>query len=70
MTFSPVVIAPTYDNANTLGDIVRRIKKLGLGLIVVSPQAWELIEAKREQSHRGWYYDLSRWRATFAAPCP
>jgi aspartate aminotransferase-like enzyme len=35
----------------------------GLGIISVSPRAWELIEAKKERSHRGWYYNLSTWKA-------
>jgi aspartate aminotransferase-like enzyme len=34
----------------------------GLGIISVSPRAWELIEAKQERSHRGWYYNLSTWK--------
>jgi aspartate aminotransferase-like enzyme len=35
----------------------------GLGILSVSPRAWEIIEAKKEHSHRGWYYNLSIWKA-------
>jgi aspartate aminotransferase-like enzyme len=35
----------------------------GLGIISVSPRAWDLIEAKKERSYRGWYYNLSTWKA-------
>ena len=34
--FNPVVVAPTYDNARTLPDIVRGVAALGLPLIVVN----------------------------------
>lgn len=35
----------------------------GLGVISVSDRAWEIIRAKSEKaSHRGWYYDLNRWK--------
>lgn len=35
----------------------------GLGIISVGPRAWDLIEAKKERSYRGWYYNLSTWKA-------
>ncbi len=35
-TFSPVVVAPTYNNAATLPDVMDRVKALGLPLIVVN----------------------------------
>lgn len=35
----------------------------GLGLIAVSERAWEIIESKKARSHRGWYYNLSTWKA-------
>jgi aspartate aminotransferase-like enzyme len=35
----------------------------GLGLISVSERAWDLIEAKQAKSHRGWYLNLSTWKA-------
>lgn len=35
----------------------------GLGILSVNSRAWELIEAKKERSHRGWYYNLSTWKA-------
>ena len=35
-TFAPVVVAPTYNNARTLPDIVRRVAALGLPSIVVN----------------------------------
>jgi hypothetical protein len=35
-TFSPVVVAPTYNNAATLPDVMARVKALGLPLIVVN----------------------------------
>ena len=34
--FNPVVVAPTYDNARTLGGVVRGVTALGLPLIVVN----------------------------------
>ena len=34
----------------------------GLGIICVSPRAWEIIDAKKEKAHRGWYYNLSTWK--------
>ncbi len=35
----------------------------GLGLISVSERAWDLIGRKvQNNGHRGWYYDLSRWK--------
>lgn len=34
--FNPAVVAPTYDNARTLGDVVRGVAALGLPLIVVN----------------------------------
>src|SRR5688572_3570429 len=34
--FNPVVVAPTYDNARTLGDVVRGVAALGLPIIVVN----------------------------------
>lgn len=36
----------------------------GLGVISVSERAWKIIGRKSEgATHRGWYYDLSRWKA-------
>lgn len=35
----------------------------GLGVISVGPRAWEVIEAKKATAHRGWYYNLSTWKA-------
>ncbi|HMN28500.1 MAG TPA: hypothetical protein PKE45_10135 [Caldilineaceae bacterium] len=35
----------------------------GLSILSVSPRAWEIIEAKKEHAHRGWYYNLSVWKA-------
>lgn len=34
----------------------------GLGIISVSPRAWEIVEGKKEQAQRGWYYNLSTWK--------
>src|SRR5690606_26463487 len=34
----------------------------GLGIISVSPRAWEIIESKKERSHRSWYLNLSTWK--------
>ena len=35
----------------------------GLGLISVSDRAWSIIKSKSDSAHhRGWYYDLSRWK--------
>src|SRR5215216_1569970 len=34
--FTPVVVAPTHDNQNTLEDVLARIRTLGLPLIVVN----------------------------------
>ena len=45
----------------------------GLGILAVSERAWQVIEAKQETSHRGWYYNLSTWknsRARKAFPFP
>lgn len=35
----------------------------GLGIMSVSPRAWALIDEKKERSHRGWYHNLSVWKA-------
>ncbi len=35
----------------------------GLGFISVSELAWELIDRKAAQGGRGWYYNLSNWKA-------
>lgn len=35
----------------------------GLGLISVRPEGWAVIESKEKSAHRGWYYNLSTWRA-------
>jgi aspartate aminotransferase-like enzyme len=34
----------------------------GLGIISVSDRAWEIIRSKNQTVHRGWYYDLARWK--------
>jgi aspartate aminotransferase-like enzyme len=34
----------------------------GLGILSVSERAWELVEAKKDQGDRGWYYNLSNWK--------
>jgi aspartate aminotransferase-like enzyme len=34
----------------------------GLGIISISPRAWEVIEAKKDRAYRGWYYNLSTWK--------
>ena len=34
----------------------------GLGLISVSPRAWEVVDAKQATAYRGWYYNLSTWK--------
>ncbi len=36
MIFSPVVIAPTYNNARTIGDILQRVQRLCLPVIVIN----------------------------------
>jgi glycosyltransferase involved in cell wall biosynthesis len=36
IAFHPVVIAPTYNNAGTLSDVIARVQALGLPLIVVN----------------------------------
>ncbi|MAE68135.1 MAG: hypothetical protein CMJ18_28125 [Phycisphaeraceae bacterium] len=50
-SISPVVIAPTYNNAETLGDIVKRIHRLDLPLIVVNDgsadRTADVLEAQR-----------------------
>jgi aspartate aminotransferase-like enzyme len=33
----------------------------GLGIISVSDRAWDIINSKNK-AHRGWYYDLGRWK--------
>ncbi|MDB5297303.1 MAG: putative glycosyltransferase, partial [Phycisphaerales bacterium] len=35
MTFSPVVVAPTYNNAGTLAGVLRRVDALGVPVVVV-----------------------------------
>lgn len=35
----------------------------GLGIVAVSERAWEIVDAKKAKSHRGWYYNLSNWKA-------
>lgn len=35
----------------------------GLGVISVSPRAWEIIEEKKARSHRSWYLNLSTWKS-------
>lgn len=35
----------------------------GIGIVSVSPRAWELIEAKKATACRGWYYNLSTWKS-------
>lgn len=34
----------------------------GLGVVTVSPRAWDVIQAKTATAHRGWYYNLLTWR--------
>ena len=34
----------------------------GLGMISVSQQAWQIIEAKKDDGNRGWYHNLSSWK--------
>src|SRR5439155_26580055 len=34
--FSPAIVAPTFDNVRTLGDVVARLARLGLAVIVVN----------------------------------
>jgi uncharacterized protein (DUF2062 family) len=36
IAFNPVVVAPTYNNARTLGDVIDGVRALGLPLIVVN----------------------------------
>lgn len=35
----------------------------GLGILSVSERAWEIIEAKKDDPHRGWYFNLSTWKS-------
>ncbi len=35
----------------------------GLGIVSVSPRAWEIIEAKKATAQRSWYLNLSTWKA-------
>jgi len=35
----------------------------GLGVISVNDRAWEIIRSKTKTGHRGWYYDLARWKS-------
>lgn len=35
----------------------------GLGIVSVSPRAWQVIDAKQATATRGWYYNLSTWKA-------
>lgn len=39
----------------------------GLGIIAVSARAWAVIEAKKATACRGWYYNLSTWKAYYEA---
>jgi alanine-glyoxylate transaminase / serine-glyoxylate transaminase / serine-pyruvate transaminase len=34
----------------------------GLGIVAVSPRAWEVIDAKKDDRHHGWYNNLSMWK--------
>lgn len=34
----------------------------GLGMISISKRAWELIDARKDDGNRGWYYNLSNWK--------
>lgn len=40
----------------------------GLGILAVNQRAWSLIEAKEATAHRGWYYNLSTWKAARQRP--
>ncbi len=35
----------------------------GLGIVSVSPRAWQVVDAKQATATRGWYYNLSTWKA-------
>ncbi len=35
----------------------------GLGIVSVSPRAWQVIDAKQATATRGWYYNLSTWKS-------
>lgn len=34
----------------------------GVGILSVSPRAWKLIDAKKEDRNHGWYFNLSVWK--------
>jgi len=40
----------------------------GLGLISISPRAWEIIERKKADRYHGYYFNLSMWRETAYDP--
>jgi len=48
-SFLPVVLAPTYNNATTLADVLERIGRLGLPAIVVDDGATDQTAAILEQ---------------------
>ena len=51
--FSPVVVAPTFNNAGTLADILRRLDTLGLPILVVDDGSTDATASLLEAWHRG-----------------
>ena len=40
----------------------------GVGLLSLSPRAWKLIDAKKDDRHHGWYTNLSAWKEYVDSP--
>ena len=40
----------------------------GVGIVSVSPRAWRLIDAKKNDRHHGWYMNLSVWKEYMQGP--